>query len=108
MYRVWLEDVLGFRLRGDLLHICPAIPEDWPGFELTYRHRSAVYEVSVMRDERVGTRVELDGRPLESPMIRLSDDGGKHRVTVRLASSTRPLIQPQQAEEHRSAPRLVI
>jgi len=109
MYRIWLEDVLGFRLRGDLLHLCPAIPADWPGFELVYRYRSAVYEVSVMRDERLGTRVELDGRPQESPTIRLSDDGAKHRITVRLAPSIQPNIQDApRNEEHRGAPRLVI
>jgi cyclic beta-1,2-glucan synthetase len=112
-YRIWLEDVLGFRLRGDRLHICPAIPEDWPGFELVYKYRSATYEISVTRDltrdQHFGAPVELDGRPLESPTIRLLDDGAKHRVTVRLAPSARPYIQQaHHDEEHRGAPRLVI
>jgi len=42
-------------------------------------------------------------------MIRLSDDGARHRVTVRLAPSTRARIQEaKNNEEHRGAPRLVI
>jgi len=32
MYRVWLEDVLGFHLQGKRLRMAPAIPDEWPGF----------------------------------------------------------------------------
>ena len=85
MYRIWLEDVLGFRLRGDVLHICPAIPEDWPGFELVYKYRSASYEITVKREAGFAARMELDGRPIENATIRLSDDGRTHAVTVRLS-----------------------
>ena len=49
MYRVWIEEVLGFRLRGDQLTIAPVIPDDWSGFEITYRYRSTVYEIEVRR-----------------------------------------------------------
>jgi cyclic beta-1,2-glucan glucanotransferase len=90
MYRVWLEDVLGFRLRGDLLHICPAIPRDWPGFELVYKYRSAAYEITVKQEAGFTARMELDGRPVDNSTIRLSDDGQRHRVTVRLAPSEEP------------------
>ena len=62
MYRVWIEDVLGFRLRGDLLRICPAIPQDWPGFELVYKYRSTTYEITVTREKGFAARMELDGR----------------------------------------------
>ena len=97
MYRVWLEDVLGFRLRGDLLHICPAIPADWPGFELVYRYRSATYEITVKRDAGSTAGMELDGRPVENSTIRLSDDGVKHRVTLRLAPSGGLVNAPTRA-----------
>jgi cyclic beta-1,2-glucan synthetase len=83
MYRIWIEEVLGFQLRGDRLTIAPAIPEDWPGFEITYRHRSATYEIAVRRraseEEKV---VELDGRKMDDGAIVLADDGGVHKVTV--------------------------
>ncbi len=74
MYRIWIEEVLGFRLRGDRLTIAPVIPDDWHGFEITYRYRSTVYEIEVRRA----------GSPqaqLNSP-IQLVDDGGTHRVAV--------------------------
>jgi cyclic beta-1,2-glucan synthetase len=83
MYRIWIEEVLGFQLRGDRLTITPAIPEDWPGFEITYRHRSATYEIAVRRraseEEKV---VELDGWKMDDGAIALADDGGVHKVTV--------------------------
>ncbi|HYV62327.1 MAG TPA: glucoamylase family protein [Bryobacteraceae bacterium] len=99
MYRIWIEGVLGFRLRGDLLDIRPAIPEDWPGFELVYKYRSTVYEISVNREDGFGSRVELDGRPMESSTIRLSDDGAKHRLTVHLALSDVPIeeLTPEES-----------
>jgi cyclic beta-1,2-glucan synthetase len=74
MYRVWIEEVLGFRLRGDRLTIAPVIPEDWSGFEITYRYRSAVYEIEVRRAESAEA-------PLDSS-IQLMDDGETHKVTV--------------------------
>ena len=73
MYRIWLEEVLGFKLRGDVLTVSPVIPEDWPGFEISYRYRSATYEIRVER-----------GAPGDATpgSIRLVDDGGVHRVSV--------------------------
>jgi len=74
MYRVWIEEVLGFRLRGDQLTINPVIPDDWSGFEITYRHRTTVYEIEVRR-------ADSPESPLNSP-IQLLDDGGAHKVTI--------------------------
>jgi cyclic beta-1,2-glucan synthetase len=74
MYRVWIEDVLGFRLRGDQLSVAPVIPDDWSGFEITYRYRSTVYEIEVRR-------ADSHEAPLNSS-IQLTDDGGTHKVTV--------------------------
>ena len=108
MYRVWLEEVLGFRLRGDLLRICPAIPRDWPGFELVYKYRSSTYEITVTRERGLLTSTEVDGRRVESSAILLSDDGARHRVTVRLATSEDPESAGRQTAEQRSDPRFVL
>src|SRR5882724_4283864 len=40
LYRVAIETILGFRLRGRTLRFEPCVPPRWPGFELSYRHRS--------------------------------------------------------------------
>ena len=85
MYRIWTEEILGFQLRGDTLILKPAIPDDWPGFELRYRHRSSTYEIAVVKDsasER--TTLEVDGQKTNDNVIRLADDGATHRVTLRM------------------------
>jgi cyclic beta-1,2-glucan synthetase len=74
MYRAWIEEVLGFRLRGDQLSIAPVIPDDWNGFEITYRYLSTVYEIKIQRKDS-------GEAPLNSA-IRLIDDGGTHKVTM--------------------------
>ncbi len=83
MYRIWIEEVLGFRLRGDRFTVEPSLPADWPGFELTYRHGSTVYEISVGRRAGLTTAaLELDGKAVA--YIPLEEGVPTHRVTVLL------------------------
>ena len=87
LFRVGLEAILGFHLEGDRLAIDPKIPAAWPGFELTYRHRSARYRVAVENPDGVehGVRsATLDGHPVDPAAIPLVDDGGEHVVVVRM------------------------
>ena len=78
MYRIWIEEVLGFQLRGDTLTMAPAIPNDWDGFEMTYRHRSSVYQIEVRRNAP-----ENGSIPAGIP-IQLLDDGARHKLVVHL------------------------
>jgi cyclic beta-1,2-glucan synthetase len=83
MYRTWIEEVLGFRVRGNTFSINPSIPADWPGFELTYRHGGTVYEISVSRQgsgEPSGTRVQM------------VDNGGTRKIEVQL---TKLAVDPE-------------
>ena len=88
MYRIWIEEILGFHLRGDKLIISPVIPDDWNDFEIRYRYRSTLYEFSIPRE---GGATET-GSP-----IQLIDDGQPHRIELRLAKSTSDqLVSNQQ------------
>jgi cellobiose phosphorylase len=87
LYRVAIETILGFQLRGGTLRFKPCIPPSWPGFELSYRHGSATYRIAV--DNSAGTgrgvrSVELDGQRLPNNTVPLSDDGKYHNVSVEL------------------------
>jgi cyclic beta-1,2-glucan synthetase len=82
MYRIWIEEVLGFRLRGDRFTVEPRLPAEWPGFELTYRHGSSVYEIKVMRHEEETAVLELDG--VEVGFIPLKSAEATHQVILRL------------------------
>ena len=92
LYRGGLEAVLGFRLQGDQLRIDPCIPKNWPGFQLTYRHRGrqhgSRYEIRVENPGKVCrgvTHVEMDGHQLDaSAAIALADDGNTHQLRITL------------------------
>jgi cyclic beta-1,2-glucan synthetase len=87
MYRVWVEEVLGFKKRGEKLLIDPAIPDYWPGFSLKYRHGASLYEIEVRNPngvERGVINIEMDGKTIRSTEIPLKDDGTNHRVVVTL------------------------
>lgn len=92
MYRIWIEEVLGFRLRGDRFTVVPSLPAEWPGFELTYRYGSTVYEIRASRTQSEPRAVlELDGKAVS--FVPLEQTGGTHRVNVlvwtpQLASKT--------------------
>ena len=86
LYRAGLESILGFRLRGARLEIDPCIPRAWPGFAITFRYRTARYEIAIENPRGVMrgvARAELDGASLDCPpSIPLADDGATHRARL--------------------------
>lgn len=86
MYRIWLENVLGFKLRGDRFIIDPIIPESWDGFKMHYMHVDTLYEIVVENPEHLKQRklnVELDGVLQKRNEIMLTNDAKQHTVKVR-------------------------
>jgi hypothetical protein len=88
MYRIWIEEVLGFQLRGSTLALRAVLPQDWPGFEITYRYRTAVYHIVVRKDFSITrTTIAVDGGKQETrDMLELHDDGRTHEVKVHIWS----------------------
>ena len=89
LYRVGLENILGFTKIGDTLRIEPCVPRDWREFELQYRFGGATYEILVRNPgllRRRGSRVTLDGTRFRTNTIPLVDDGQVHRVVVDVAA----------------------
>jgi cellobiose phosphorylase len=87
LYRVAIETILGFKLRGSELRFEPCIPPSWPGYELRYRHQSATYRILVDNSAGKGrgvSSVELDGQRLPNDRVPLSDDGKTHNIRVQL------------------------
>ena len=85
LYRIAIESILGFQLRGNTMSFKPCVPTHWSQFELTYRYRSATYKV--MFDNSAGAgkgvrSVELDGERLSTEVVLLTDDTRTHQVRV--------------------------
>ena len=92
MYRVAIESILGLTVAGDEIAIDPCVPRSWPGFAITYRHRSSTYEIEVENPDGVSrgvVAVELDGEPLAGDRVGLVDDGRTHTVRVVLGREER-------------------
>lgn len=89
MYRIWLEEVLGFKLRGQTLQFNCSIPHTWDRFTMTYLHGKTRYEINVANPHHlsVGTPIiQLDGVALPSSVIPLSQEGGTHKIEITIVS----------------------
>ncbi len=88
MYRVALEWLLGFRVNGSSLTLNPCIPKNWPGFEISFRYRSAHYAIVVENPLNVCRgilAIKLDGEVMTGArklLIPLKDDGAEHRIQM--------------------------
>jgi cellobiose phosphorylase len=90
LYRVGLEAILGFRLRGARLQIAPCVPTGWRSYEIIYRHGSATYHVVVTTTEGAGRGIRsltLDGQAVQGDAIDLANDGQRHEVRIETSAS---------------------
>jgi len=85
MYRVGLEEILGFRKVGGTLRIEPRVPTHWDDYEVSYRFGESTWEIAV-RDpaavQHVGAEVTVDEVRMDDDTIHLVDDGKRHTVVV--------------------------
>jgi cyclic beta-1,2-glucan synthetase len=86
MYRAGLESILGFYLQSDQLRIDPCIPTNWPAFEITFHHKSALYIIKVENPNHVNrgvATIELDGKSIAiGGFVPLVDDNLRHVIRV--------------------------
>jgi cyclic beta-1,2-glucan synthetase len=90
LYRVGLETILGFQLRGNHLAIEPCIPPTWKEFKIVYRFRSATYHITVDNPdgvERGVKSVAVDGSTQAEGVIPLADDQREHDVRVHMGTA---------------------
>jgi cyclic beta-1,2-glucan synthetase len=87
MYRAWVEEILGLKVRGHSLLLDPVIPGWWDGFQIIYRHGEAIYEIQVDNPEHCVkgvSRIEMDGQIVKDGVIPLEQGLVKHRILVYL------------------------
>jgi cyclic beta-1,2-glucan glucanotransferase len=89
LYRAGIEAILGFHLQGNHLLLAPCIPREWPHFEISFKYRSARYEIVVRNPGGVccgvaQTVVDDTSLPEGATRILLLDDGATHHVRLTL------------------------
>lgn len=68
MYRVALENILGFRKRGEFgYEIKPCIPEDWDEFSINIKNETEDYAITVKRGEE--NRIFVNGIDIKEEFI---------------------------------------
>jgi cyclic beta-1,2-glucan synthetase len=89
LYRAGLESILGFRVRGMMISIDPCIPRNWPSYSVTFRYRSATYQIRVNNPYGVSrgvASISIDGKiVVDRKNVPLVDDGAAHRVIVEMS-----------------------
>lgn len=79
MYRIYLEEILGFKVRGDKLTLKPVLPSHWDKVKIIYLYKNTPYTIEI---ERVAEgKLYLDGQ--EVAEVSLKDDGQPHLVAFR-------------------------
>ena len=84
-YRVWIEEVLGFKVKGETCSINPVIPRDWPGFSITYRHGKSTYRFEIVQTDGGPTTCHLDAKLTDLANIPLTSAGGNHLISICLS-----------------------
>jgi cellobiose phosphorylase len=85
MYRAAIETLLGFKVSKGLLRLKPCLPNEWSGFELTFRRGKTTYEFIVVNHQPEDS-IFLDGIKLEESFIPDLDDGLIHQIRINLQS----------------------
>ena len=99
-YRVGLESILGFQLRGNHLKIAPCIPSGWKEYEIVYKHLSSSYSLQIKNPQGLSTgqiSYVVDGLPSSEAGVELIDDGKTHIVLVTLNAKA-ALRQPLEMQ----------
>jgi cyclic beta-1,2-glucan synthetase len=85
-----VEEILGLKVRGQTMRLDPVIPGWWDGFQISYRHGEALYEMEIENPQHVERGViwvEMDGKRLKDGLIALDRDLVKHHVVIRMGQS---------------------
>jgi cyclic beta-1,2-glucan synthetase len=84
LYKVGLENILGFKKKGDRLYFDPCIPRSWDGFTVEYHTGMSTFRIEVKNPEKVNRGVlyiEIDGKQSAEGFIDLAMHGF-HNVRV--------------------------
>lgn len=83
LYRIWIEEILGLKIRGEQLSFEPVLPEDWKFFKMKYRYKETFYSITYdIKEKSDNYTLTLDGKPVLSKEISLQNDGQEHQILI--------------------------
>jgi cyclic beta-1,2-glucan synthetase len=85
LYKVGIENILGFKKNGNKLTIDPCIPKEWKEYRIEYRYGSSRYYIIVTNPDGVTRgvkKIAIDQRVADEGYITLQDDSSEHWVEV--------------------------
>ncbi len=80
IYRIGIEDILGFKKYPDFFTLDPVIPGVWDAFEMKYTYGKTTYNINVKRGENTG--LYIGGKKSDENKVFLKDDIGDIEVSL--------------------------
>ncbi|HRY56837.1 MAG TPA: NdvB, partial [Patescibacteria group bacterium] len=74
LYRVAIEDILGFKVKQDYFTLEPVLPKEWTEYEMIYSHNNTLYSIKVERGEKKG--LYINGNKTDDSKIYFRSDMG--------------------------------
>jgi len=84
-YTTVLEQILGFKKKGNTLKIYPGVPKDWTKFEIKYLFGGSTYTIKASFESNhnnIVKKVLVDDVDIQDFIINLVDDGKEHEVKI--------------------------
>jgi cyclic beta-1,2-glucan synthetase len=85
MYRIWLEEICGFHLRGENLILNPLLPKSWNSIKINYKYKTSQYNIIIEKEKNSTEEkqiLEIDNKIIQGNEIPLQDDSQTHYVRV--------------------------
>jgi len=80
-----LEYILGLKIKDRFLSVEPCIPKDWKEYEIKYKYKTSIYDISIKNKNGKNTGVEkflLNGNEIKDKKILLCDDGKIYNIQI--------------------------
>ncbi|MGE5613359.1 MAG: GH36-type glycosyl hydrolase domain-containing protein [Bacillota bacterium] len=102
LYKVGLENIIGFKKKGDRLYFDPCIPKSWEKFVVEYHTGMSSFHIEVRNPERVNRGVlyvEVDGKRSPEGFVDLTMNGF-HRIRVVMGTPYESLQEHESSYAH--------
>lgn len=84
-YKVAIENILGFKIKNNIIEMNPVISSDWKEYEIQYKYKTSVYNIKVnnynMKNSGV-KKIIINGEETKENKIRLINDGRIYNIEI--------------------------